>query len=154
MTDTRARMAVLVRADVAAHIRAGRLDDDIRRLLRVTTATIRDVRRQSGVGHRLARGFRPRSLEEAFWGSVRHLPDGHLLWVGDVTADGHPYVQVGKHLRSARLTAYRLAHGRAPHGPLLPCCGLDLCVDREHLLDRHARDVLAATLTALYGDTP
>lgn len=147
-----ARMSVLVRADIAAHIRIGRMTRDIMRLLAVPRAAVEDVRSQLGLPSRATRGFRPRSIEDVFWGHVRHLPDGHALWLGDHDPHGGPCLEYRPYMYSARRVAFRLRHGRTPDGPVTVTCGYDQCVESAHLADEPTRAYLTAVVAALFGD--
>ncbi|MCI3277574.1 hypothetical protein [Streptomyces cylindrosporus] len=149
----RERLHALTRADVAAHVRAGWMNRDIVRRLGVAPAVVTAVREQLGAPANSAHGFRPSSLEDAFWGQVRHIPDGHLLWLGGLDPDGGPCFQHGPHVYAARRVAYQLGHRRDPDGPATPACGHDRCVEPHHLVDQPQRRYLVSVLTALFGDT-
>ncbi|MFJ6540578.1 hypothetical protein ACIQMP_08020 [Streptomyces sp. NPDC091385] len=143
-------MTVLVRADIAAHIRVGRHDKEITANLGVSAQAVTAVRNQLGIPAVRARGSRPRTVDDAFWGTVRHLPD-HLIWCGDVDHEGLPtftYLQV----YSARRYAYEQGYGRPPVGPPTPICGRGRCVDYEHLADEPTRYQLATVLNSLFGE--
>jgi len=145
-------MAVLVRGDIAAHIRADRPTRDIMRLLGVPRAAVEAVANQLGRPASTRRGFRPSSLEDAFWGQVRHLPDGHLLWLGDHDPHGAPVLWCTPFVYSARRVSYELRHGRHPDGPLTQTCGHDQCVEADHLADPAGRQYLATVVTTLFGE--
>ncbi|MFJ6085091.1 hypothetical protein ACIQI8_27155 [Streptomyces sp. NPDC092369] len=149
----RARMQVLVRADIAAHIRLGRADRDIQRLLRVPARAVQSVRQQLGNAPlRRVRDRRHAGFADVFWGSARHMPDGHLLWVGTTYDSGTPVLQVGSQLRSVLRIGFLLGHGREAQGAVTSGCGGERCVEPEHLLDHPARVYIADSLTALFGD--
>ncbi|MER8030653.1 hypothetical protein ABTZ78_17040 [Streptomyces bauhiniae] len=149
----RDRMAVLTRADIAAHIRAGHHDQDIVAALKVTLPTVTAVRRQLHYPASRARGFRPETVDDAFWGLVRHLPDGHVLWLGDTdTLHGIPVFDKIE-VYGARGYAFEKGHGRPPVGVALPICGNDRCVAYNHLADHLIRAQLSYVLTALFGGT-
>ncbi|MFJ4787633.1 hypothetical protein [Streptomyces sp. NPDC088794] len=148
----RARMQVLVRADIAAHIRFGRADRDIQRLLRVPARSVQSVRRQ--LGNAPLCGVRDRkhaAFADVFWGSARHMPDGHLLWVGAAYDSGTPVLQVGSQLHSVLRIGFLLGHGREAVGAVTAGCGGEGCVEPEHLLDHPARVYIAESLAALFG---
>ncbi|MBY8341858.1 hypothetical protein JYK17_17660 [Streptomyces sp. KC 17012] len=147
----RTRMTVLIRADIAAHVRVGRMDRDIVRLLGVAPAAVTAVRRQLHIPCRSVRGFRPRCLEDAFWGQTRHRPDGHLQWLGTVDDQGNPVLWHSSYVYSARRIAYRFGHGTEPSGPVTVDCDQSWCVEPTHLIDEPTRTYLTGVLTALFG---
>ncbi|MFI1535496.1 hypothetical protein [Streptomyces anandii] len=155
MTDTqhhtRDRMAVLLRADIAAHIRVGRPDHDICLLLDANYDAVATVRQQLGLRPKGVSG-RPHSIEEAFWGSVRHEADGHTRWLGEMGPDNTPVLRHGPRHYDMRRCAYLIGHTHDPVGSVTAGCGEDWCVEPEHLADGVTRAYLHDVITALFGE--
>ncbi|MCX5601578.1 hypothetical protein OOK29_25850 [Streptomyces phaeochromogenes] len=151
LTHERARLAALTRADISAHVRAGHFNRDIIRHLAVAPQAITAVRAQVGMPSDKARGFRPHSVDEAFWGLARHIPGGHLLWVGPVSPEGTAYFRQGDNLYAACRVAYGFSHDTAPTGHVTAGCDEPRCVDPGHVIDQPERTYLSAVFTVLFG---
>lgn len=148
------RLAVRTRADIAAHIRVGRWDDEITHMLGVAPQDVAAVRRQTGIRPRTARKDRVLcSLEEALWGQVRHLADGHAQWLGDLDSYRQPIFLHDGRYHLARRLSYTLGHGREPAGRVVDGCEHPACIAHDHLLDESERVYLGAVLHTLFSPT-
>jgi hypothetical protein len=76
----------------------------------------------------------PPTVAERFGLYTRKTIDGHLVWLGATTADGHPVFWDGEKLVAARRWAYEHVNGPIPEGRRLrSCIELTRCVSADHL---------------------
>ncbi|MGA5496690.1 hypothetical protein ACPCSP_20245 [Streptomyces cinereoruber] len=84
-----------------------------------------------------------RTREHAFHQWVLSVDGGHLHWTGQ-TEHGSPVLWFRSVRESVYRLAFRLHHGRAPHGQVRWSCDYQGCVAGEHLTDRVIRAQAAA----------
>jgi hypothetical protein len=148
------RLRLLTRADIAAHIRVGRWDDEITHMLGVTVQDVAAVRQQVGIRPRAGRKRNVLcSVEEALWAQARHLPDGHAQWLGDLDSYRRPILLHDGRYHLARRLSYTLGHGREPVGRVVDGCEHPACIAHDHLLDEAEHTYLASVLSTLFDTT-
>lgn len=141
---------MMIRADIAALLRAGHSDRAIARQLGVDPVkTVAPARIALGLP-RAKPGRTPAATpEDLFRRHVTPTGDGHMEWSGP-RANGTPTLRHAGRQLSAYRVAYRIATGREPEGYALPSCGREGCVRPGHHADRADR-AASRKVDALYA---
>lgn len=133
--------------------RAGATYRQIQDEVGITHPTIAAIRRKHGVP-KTARKPTPnakrRSIAEAFALHARPDNDGHTHWTGP-HAGRLPTLNAENSTHNARHIAFRMHHGRDPHGRVRSTCTVDRCLTGAHLTDHTIRQQLDTLYDAIFG---
>jgi hypothetical protein len=132
--------------EIAAALRSGLSVAETVRRLHAGKARVTAIRNAIHVpparpGRRVAA-----DLASDFYPRARRR-NGHLIWVGTITG-GHPRLRHQGEYLSAYKAAFILRTGRQPLGYCKADCGVELCVEPQHVDDAAGR----ARYDAIFGE--
>lgn len=119
----------------------------------VTHPTIAAIRRKHGLPKPVRQpppNPQRRSIAEAFALHARPDDDGHTHWTGP-HAGRLPTLNAENSTHNARHIAFRMHHGRDPHGRVHSTCTVDRCLTGAHLTDHTIRQQLDTLYDAIFG---
>lgn len=80
---------------------------------------------------------KPSTLREAWERRTKQVDGGHLLWTGN------PAVYFASVSHTPRRAAFLITRGTKPQGQVLSTCGMEACIQPEHLADARERDEMS-----------
>ncbi|MGW2692404.1 hypothetical protein ACWC3Y_11140 [Streptomyces sp. NPDC001296] len=127
------------REQIGAAIGAGKSNLAIARELRVDKGRVRRIREELGEP-KFIQPERTRTLEEKWALFTKPIEGGHLEWTGTRgTTSGTPVLSYKEKLYSAAAIAFKIKHGREPHGYVKAECDVDHCVAPDCVDDEAGR---------------
>ena len=124
-------------------------DNAIARTLGVDRAAVRRIRGEAGIPRVAALYATP---EEKWQAHTRPVDGGHLEWTGErAKATGSPVMRLREVSYSPAAIAYRIKHGRDPHGYVKADCNMPGCLAPDHVEDEAGRHRNREQLRYLMG---
>lgn len=129
-------------------LRQGKTNTAISRTLGCDRHRVADIRRTENIPNVPAQ---PLTMEQKWHERTRPVDGGHLVWTGERAASGTPLLRYRTECHTAAQIAFRIRHGRDPHGYVFAECGRRHCVAPDHVDDETTRTQTREQLRYLAG---